>query len=173
MSESDSTARSPLQLSEDMPFLRKIWLAQRIGWAVMALVVVAALLGVFGGGPLSTAVAGERGGALWVEHDRFARLGASYDLRVHWGPGQADADGSVRVWVGLAFLQRHSIEHVSPQPQSVEAGEDRLIYVFKSADPAKGGSATFSFTTARAGRGDAAVGLPNGATVHFWQIVYP
>lgn len=156
-----------------MPFQRRDWFVQRISWVLMALAIIAALLGLFGRGPLSDAVAGEEGGPLWVEYHRFARFGSPEHLRVHWGPNLADRDGTVRVWVSKQYLHAQQIEHVSPQPESVEVGEDRLVYVFKVEDPAKSGSATFSLTTAQRGRATAKLGLEGRQAVEFWQFIYP
>ncbi|MDQ6718742.1 MAG: hypothetical protein M3Z17_10420 [Gemmatimonadota bacterium] len=42
-----------LGIAEDMNFQRRTWMVQRVGWAIMILVCIAALFGVFGKGPLS------------------------------------------------------------------------------------------------------------------------
>lgn len=45
-----------LELGQDLPFQRREWAVQRIAWAAMAAVLTAALLGLFGSGPVSDAV---------------------------------------------------------------------------------------------------------------------
>lgn len=50
-----------LEIEEDLDFQRRMWRLQQIGWALLVLVVVAALLGLFGKGPLSRAVASRVG----------------------------------------------------------------------------------------------------------------
>jgi hypothetical protein len=40
---------SDLEVNEELEFQRRDWMAQRVGWTVMALVVVVALLGLLGG----------------------------------------------------------------------------------------------------------------------------
>lgn len=47
-------------IKEDMAFQRATWRAQRIGWLILWLIVVLALLGLFSDGLLSTSSGGER-----------------------------------------------------------------------------------------------------------------
>jgi hypothetical protein len=57
MSESGPTSwaevqrHGDLEIQEDLPFQRREWLVERVAWGVMALLIVAALLGLFGTGP--------------------------------------------------------------------------------------------------------------------------
>jgi hypothetical protein len=61
-----------MEVNADIEFQRRVWRVQRIGWLIIAAVIVAALLGVFGGGPLSRAAV--QGDGLRLEYERFARL---------------------------------------------------------------------------------------------------
>ena len=47
----DSHRHGDLEIDEDLPFQRREWFAERVAWAVMALLIAAALLGLFGTGP--------------------------------------------------------------------------------------------------------------------------
>src|SRR5947209_3798236 len=62
------------EIQQDLPFQRRLWNFQRIAWAIMLLVAVAALLGLFGTGPLDNAKVGREGSPLWLEFNRFGRL---------------------------------------------------------------------------------------------------
>ena len=53
-----------LAIREDMRHQRLEWAVERVGWAAVALVLVAALAGLLGHGPLSRATAGEPGSRL-------------------------------------------------------------------------------------------------------------
>jgi hypothetical protein len=76
-----------LELNQDLRFQRRMWAVQRIGWAVMALVVLAGLLGLFGPGPLSSATAGKEEGPLLVEgYERFVRFRIPTTLQVRLDP---------------------------------------------------------------------------------------
>jgi hypothetical protein len=62
--------RGDLQIGEDVDFLRRAWRVQRVGWALLVLILLAALLGLTGTGPLSQATAGSEGGPVRVWFDR-------------------------------------------------------------------------------------------------------
>lgn len=165
-----------LQLDEDMPFQRREWIVQRVGWGIMALVVLLALLGVLGPGPFSSTVTGEKDGALWVQHNRWGRFQTPQRLHVHWGPGAADADGVVRVWVNKDYFVRNTLEQIVPQPKGTLSGEDRITFEFQPRAPDKPGSAILHVRTDHIGRCDAQIGVAGGgggARIRFWQFVYP
>lgn len=85
-----------LEVDQDLAFERKSWAAQRIGWGVMTLAIVAALAGLLGSGPASRTRAETPDGAIAVEYDRFVRANAPTDLDVSVGRG-AIRDGVVRL----------------------------------------------------------------------------
>jgi hypothetical protein len=60
-----------MEIETDLEFQRRVWRVPRVGWLIIGAAVVAALLGLFGTGPLSRA--STDGGGLTVEYDRFAR----------------------------------------------------------------------------------------------------
>jgi hypothetical protein len=161
-----------LEVAQDLEFQRRSWTVQRIGWVVMALVIVAALLGLFGPGPLSSATAGEQGGALWAEYRRFGRYASPSTLRIHLGTGAA-RDGEARVWLSREYLEGVRIQHITPEPDSVEAGLDRITYAFRVAEPGQPVAVTFHLELQQIGPTTGRVGLPDGPSLTFSQFVYP
>lgn len=167
-----------LQIDQDLAFQRRTWIVERAGWAGMGLLVLAALAGLFGGGPLSQATAGAPGGALWLEYDRFGRLLSPATLRVHIG---AAGEGTARIWLDRAYLSDVKLEGVVPEPDSVEAASDGLVFVFRVAEPGPPSSVTFDLQPERFGllTGHAALvsaGAGVGETdprVRFRQFIYP
>jgi hypothetical protein len=137
----------------------------------MALVVLAGLLGLFGAGPLSGATAGEEEAPLFVEeYERFARFMLPTTLRVRLDPrGQEEA----RLWLDRGYLESVRPQTVTPEPDSVEAGPDGLIYVFKVNDPSRPTVVTFDLQPETIGRLEGRVGLEGGERVGFEQFVYP
>ena len=122
-----------LEIKQDLRFQRRMWALQRIGWAVMALIVLVGLVGVFGAGPLSSATAGKEEAPLFVEeYERFARFMLPTTLRVRLDPmGQGEA----HLWLDRGYLESVRPQTVTPEPDSVEAGPDGFTYVFKVNDP--------------------------------------
>ena len=60
-----------MEIDADLSFHRRVWIAQRIGWFLVGLLIIAALLGFFGSGPVSRASV--QGNGLRIEYERFAR----------------------------------------------------------------------------------------------------
>jgi hypothetical protein len=160
-----------LEINQDLRFQRRIWALQRIGWAVMALVVLVGLVRLLGTGPLSSATAGEEEAPLFVEeYERFARYMLPTTLRVRLDPiGQGEA----RLWVDRGYLESVRPQTVTPEPDSVEAGPDGFTYVFKVNDPNRPTVVTFDLQPETIGRLEGRVGLEGGERVEFEQFVYP
>ena len=109
-------ARPPgrsLQLAEDMAFQERNWRAERIAWMAMALTVLAALLGLFGSGPLSEARSADPSGALEVSYSRFLRLSAPASITVKARPAPAPAE-RFALQLDAEFTQAFRIASVTP-----------------------------------------------------------
>jgi hypothetical protein len=161
-----------LEISQDLNFQRRSWAVQRFGWVMLALLILAACLGFFGPGPLSRAMAGRQDGPLRVEYHRFWRLQSPMSLRLHVGP-QAARGGQARVWLSRSYLEAMSIQHVTPQPQQVEAGPDRFTYVFTLSPPERPTAVTFNLEPETPGSVPGQAGLENGLTINFRHFIYP
>jgi hypothetical protein len=159
-----------LEVAEDADFQHRSWRVQRVGWIVMALVVLGALSGLFGAGPLSRAV--KESAELSIEYARFARLQKPVRLTLRF-PAQAAHNGEVRVWLDRRYVEKATLERVVPQPQHVETSPERLTYVFAVAGGGEGLAAatfhmefdSFGLVEGRAGTGSRALS--------FRQLVYP
>lgn len=169
----DSLARvGDLEIEQDLAVQRRDWCMERIGWWTMLLIVLAGLLGAFGHGPVSRGIAGSRGSAFWLEYERFARHGDPSTLRVHLGPGVAP-EGSTRLWIDRAYLQGGTIPRIAPLPESSAAGADRILYTFRIADPSQPTAITFELEPDDPWLRRASVGIVDGPTLRFTQLVYP
>lgn len=117
--------RNPID--EDLPFQRRLWLVQRVGWCLIGLFLLAGLGGVFGGvGPLSTHKS--RAGQVIVEHPRFARYVAPVEVRVSLDRPQA---GPLELSIERRYIDTFEMYDISPEPASVRASETSLIYAFE------------------------------------------
>ena len=161
-----------LELSQDLDFQRRSWRVQRIGQGLMLLVVLAALLGLLGGGPLSRATAGAANAPLQVDYGRFVRHGGPTQMDIRLQPGAAHG-GSARVWLDRAYVDGIEIERIEPEPTCVEAGHDRISYVFTMNPPDQPATVTFSIMPDQMGLRTVRVGLDGGNTLTFRQMVYP
>lgn len=144
-----------------------------MGWVVMTLVLLAALLGLFGSGYLDRARAGAEGSQLWMEYNRFGRLEAeTTELRVHFGP-DTSADGKVRLWFSREYMEGVKIMSLNPLPLSVEAGAERYTYVFSVPAEGPRSDVIFHLEPEEMGRLKGRVGLDGGPSLDFRQFVYP
>jgi hypothetical protein len=165
---------SDLQINEDLEFQRRSWVLQRVGWVVMGLVVLAALLGLFGGtGSLGGAKAGSEDAVMSVSYERFLRFMKPTTLQIRLSP-EAGTEGEVTVWLDREYLEGMQVQQVTPQPDSAEAGPDRLTYVFKVDDPNGPTAVTFDLLPQqKIGPLKGRAGIDDGEPVNFSQFVYP
>jgi hypothetical protein len=116
---------------EDMRLQRAIWLAERIAWAVMALIVLLALFGAFSLGPLSRTQSVSAGGTR-ISHEAILRDGRGYDFvltRNGFGAGQ-----EVAVALSGLDFEKTEITGITPQPLGHDAGEAATRLIFRSGD---------------------------------------
>src|SRR5437763_389442 len=98
-----------LEVGQDLDFLRRAWVLQRVGWGVLALLVLAAVLGLVGPGPLCRAVEADSAGLLRLEYERFEHLETNATLRLHLAPGVAQ-EGKVRLALSQDYLRGVELE---------------------------------------------------------------
>jgi hypothetical protein len=159
-----------LEVTQDLRFQRREWAVQRVGWMVMALLALGALLGLFGDGPLARAAADSQDGRVHVEYDRLARRSAATLLRVAYaGPVRGD---SMVVWMDRSYLEANSIEQVVPEPREVVTDGDRVIYVFAVGDGAPPARVTFELSPLAIGGRQGRMGVDDAA-VELRQFVFP
>ncbi|HEU4616679.1 MAG TPA: hypothetical protein VFV10_01495 [Gammaproteobacteria bacterium] len=161
-----------LEIDEDIERERRHWLYERIVWSLMALVVVAEILGAFGGGVLSRATAGSPERGLAVEYSRVWRKNAPTDLRFRMPRAPADG-GELTLWIARRYLDKLDVDEITPEPERVEVGADRLTYVFNAHEPGIPAEILFEIEPQTWGRLHAAAGLEGGAQVAFTQTIFP
>jgi len=160
---------SGLQVDQDLPFQEKEWTAERAGWIIGLLLLLAGLAGLFGGGPLSRAA--PRQGPLRLEYSRFVRYRAPEVLTVQVDPGVSGE--TLQLWVDRAYLEDFELQQIVPAPDQTRVLPDRILYEFQ-AQPGDGPlRVTFQLRPQAAGSRSGRVGLEGGDTVTFRQFVYP
>lgn len=161
-----------LQINQDMPHQRREWRAQRIGWVVMALLLIAALAGLLGPGPLSSSVANAPDGALRVEYDRFERLQSPNELRIGL-PADAARTGTVRLRLNREFVESVDLQRFDPQPESVAVDADGFVYEFAVNPAGRPPAVIAHYQYRNAGSTSVRVSVEGGPAVAFGQWVYP
>src|SRR5687767_835829 len=161
-----------LEIATDLKQQRRLWIMERVGWTIMAILIVAALAGVFGGGPLSHATAGHPGSALHVDYDRFARHEAPGELKAHIDAKQAQ-DNKLRIWISRGYLDEVEIERTVPQADSSQLDDNRVIYIFNVTETNKPAEVSFHLRPKGYGKTAGIIGVVGGPEVQFSQFIYP
>ena len=170
--ENDIPDEKGLEFREGHGVSRIEEIFHKLGWVMFAGLLLAALAGLLGPGPLSSRTA-EVSPALSVEYDRFVRNHAPADLRIRVLP-VAGSD-TIRFLVGNSFLQATDLTRVKPEPDAVEVTPEGHVYVLRT--PRLEGGTTlilyryepdsaFSDIPVR-------IAIEGGPEVRFRQFVYP
>lgn len=158
-----------LEIDSDRHFLRRYWQWQRIGWVLAALVLVAALAGLFGGGPLSRMRHAAPDGTVALQWERFLRVEAParLELTLRTGPGAAV------LWLDQDFVRAVRIERITPDPALSEAASDRLLLHYTTIEPGQPWQVAIDFKAQSAGKLAGRTGLVGGSALSFTSFVYP
>jgi hypothetical protein len=162
-----------LDIDTDLPFQRRSWFVQRIGWVVMSLFVLGALAGLLGPGPLSRARVSVPN-VLEVEYQRFTRYDDAETLTVRLAPSVSETS-VVRLSLNRQYLDHSKVESVLPSPERVEAAADGAVFAFRIADPGRPVEIAFTMRPQKIGRVQARVRIEDGRgrETTFRQFAYP
>jgi hypothetical protein len=125
-----------LDVAEDLKAQRRNWAFAVVGSAVMIMVALAGLLGLFGGaGPLNRATVGGQNDTLYIqEYERFLRFGKPTTLQVSLDTAAAVEGTEMRLWINREYLKSLQLQEVDPQPDTVEVTPERLVYIFNAKE---------------------------------------
>jgi len=161
-----------LELDQDLDRQRLEWRIQRAGWFAIAALLLAALVGLFGSGPVSRTFADDPNSPLWLEYERFGRQRKPTTLRLHLGPGSASGSRA-RVWIDGDYLADVRIERITPRPEREESGPGRTYFTFATTAADRPTVVTFHVQPERIGALPGQVGLDDGAPLRFRQWIHP
>jgi hypothetical protein len=127
--------RGELDIDEDIELESANWKVQRVAWVLMAIFVLAALLGFTGDGGignLQSLKAGDSTEGLEVEYERFVRRSAPAEIKVKLHPS---ASGSLTdLQISKDFYEKLQVDKVVPEPAEVYTHEQGITYRFTSAN---------------------------------------
>lgn len=144
-------SRPSRPVHENIRLQNAYWIVERVGWCLLVLVVVLALLGVFSRGILSDTEARQAGLALAVEYERFQRVTAltrfnvtiEEPRKVLAQQEQTRQDemrqDEMRLRLGRSFQNTYEIDTILPRSTRSIAGPDGLDLFF---EPPESGNAT-------------------------------
>jgi hypothetical protein len=160
-----------LTIDQDIGHHRRRWLFQRVGFVAMALFILAAFVGLLGPGPLSHKRIVAPDSSFSVDYRRFEHRESATELRVSIPPKAGEE--KVALQVARSFADRIELDHVVPEPESVELGDEFMTFRFRRSSLGVGGEVAFDYEYESMGGIDARIGLEGGPMVAFRQFVYP
>ena len=117
-------------LDSELPFQRKQWRIEHIGWIAMAGLMLYALAGgLGGGGPLSTAEVVAADGSVRVRYERFARQQTPNSVEISLT--QAPDGSPTRLYVSDSYLSSMMVRSMVPGPDAVTLADRGYAWVFK------------------------------------------
>jgi hypothetical protein len=169
---SAQTNRSELEIREDPAYQRSEWRAERLGWAVWAAVLIAALVGLLGPGPYSSASERSSDQQLAIEYDRITRRRADSEIQIQVSP-QLAREGQVLLYTTANFLANEAIETIQPQPREVLHAGGKVVHVFPTSSTSEPVVIKFRTHPGRVGRHEYTFGVEGGPALRFWRFVLP
>jgi hypothetical protein len=118
-----------LQLEESMPFHKREWFIKRVGWVIFLLILVAALAGLLGPGPLSKRIVKQEAAGLTIEYERFLRSHREAELKILVHDAGSE---ELKIALGRELSRRSNIRSIVPEPESATSGEDQLLFKIKA-----------------------------------------
>jgi len=157
-----------LEIDEHIGFQRRSWRVQWIAQVGIVLIVLAGLVGFFGGGGISNATA--RADDVRIEYPRFMRAHAPVEIRV-FPADDARQTSSASITIDAAFFEVFMLEQVSPRPEKEMLGESGIVFEF-ARSAGGGGPITWQVKATQMGLRSAAITV-DGEPVVIRPFIFP
>jgi len=166
----DHTGSRDSPIKEDMRWIRREWLIQRIGEYVLIALVILGACGLFSKGVLSNGSARSPDGTIQVEYERFGRVESNMDMRIRYNAPVTDR---FTVTIGGGALDNLQIQTLQPQPlEAVTIGSD-LRLTFSSRDTGPDHAIWIGLQPRNPGRIAVSVSSGDHPPARFTQWIYP
>jgi hypothetical protein len=161
-----------LEIDQSVAEQERSWSAQRISWIVLALVLVAGILGVMGHGWLANASTGSAETALTVDYERFARHSSPATLQLMIASDATDGE-TVDVSFNLDWVSDVTIESIVPEPESASSTGSVVTYAFTPSSPGNPMRIVIRYQPAGIGPVEVSIAVDDREPVTFSQFIYP
>jgi len=166
-----TSAQAGLEIDEDIQQQRKVWRIEKVSWCVMVLLMIAALSGLLGHGPLSSATLGDSASGMLVQYEHFERANAPASFRIQLA--SQDQTTNARISLGNEFFSKVAVSRIEPAPAEVEVWPDHLTYVFLRPEPGSAADIIVHYKPLDFGSVEVELGLEGYPKQAFSQFVYP
>jgi hypothetical protein len=156
-------------IPEDMRFQNVFWAVERVFWALLAVVPLIALTGIFAHGALSDKTAAAPNSSLSLEYERFQRQSVVTRFVVRIPASRSD-----EIWLRLSpsFQRTYEIQSMQPEPARSTAGTEGLDLFFHA--PKTGELVALIWGTPRQfGMVKLQAEADSGGPIDFPVLIYP
>lgn len=163
--------RDELELYGDPSAAERFRRWRRTGRILILAIVIAALLGVMGDGPLSRADA--YGGYVKVRYPRFTRVSEAEEITVVM-EAPVTRGGSCTFWLDDNYLRRFKVESITPVPAPAVLTGSHVTYTFRCA-PGEEARVRLRLRSKAAAAGPLVgeIGVAEGGYAQMRQYVWP
>jgi hypothetical protein len=166
-----------LNTGTDLVFENRFWKFQTSAWILLACLIVAGLLGLFGRGVFSSSNIQTRGGRIEFERMVRYKTPSSYqlDLIAVGAAPDAAASRDVRVLIGADLLAklRFKIAESVPPPSSVEPHGEGIVLVYTPGIGSENFKVDLAFEPKTIGPVVGNLGVSGSAPIEIRQFVLP
>ena len=159
------------EFNQDLSFQQRSWRVQRIGWVLIGIIILLALLGLFGHGLWSQTTARDPSLPISLTYPRFERYQSSSTLRVRIDKRLMTQ--TIAIWFSKDYVSRIEIQEIVPKPEQAETSSTGMIYTFRTAAPENGAEILVHLQMQAIGLVAGRIGLDDSHALSFWQWVYP
>jgi len=162
----------------DPRFLRRQWLWQRAGWAVMAAIILLALVGFFGTSPMASKVESKEVGSAQyeVEYPRWTRYQHLDRLHVRVLAPEATGD-ELRISFSREWVENNNVRSTTPEADGGGLAATGPVYSYKVEDWTRPLVVTMEYEPRKAFRSPGEITLTAGelepVTLPLWSWVHP
>jgi hypothetical protein len=156
----------------DLDFERRWWRFERVIYWIQTALVVLAIAGLFGRGPLSAAHAASADRSVRVDYERLARFRTPTTLTVHV-VGGTPSDSVVDVTIDGSIVGMEGVSHVTPEPRHVDASSTALRFTVARTSANDSVTIRIALEPGRVGMADARLTVGRGPAISLSQLIYP
>ncbi len=149
-------------LEDNIALHERGWKIQRIGWVLIFVFMILALLGVFGDGPLSKRKV--QVGNTVIKFDQFLRYEHETQLKL-----ESENENIATVSIPLAYLNKLKLTEVIPEPEKQIASNGYINFIFRGEE---NHSLTFFLDPNKPGKVEGDIKV-NSYTIPLKQTIYP
>lgn len=166
-----ATELEGLEAADDLSHQERSWKLQSLGQALCLLLVLGAVAGLLGGGPLSAGNAQSADGLAQVEYPRIVRAHAPFSLTITV-PAEAAVNGQLRLTIPNTALEWFHVSEISPEPTETRLAGSHLQLTFL-ADAAPANTIRIYGEAEKAGKRSFQLTAGDSGEVTLTQFIFP